>query len=139
MVRHTSKQVFKQINDEGLLSQKRLFIYRELYKHGPATANELYKKGTYPDTSQANIYARLNELRERGVATEITERKCDITNRKAIVWDVTAKLPKDFKADTVTNREKMRRLRAASNYALKVFKLRGKQHYDLMQDILAGR
>lgn len=141
MVRETSREVLRQIEDEGLLSEKRARVYKALFKHGPCTANELYRKSDLKvKTTQANIHPRLGELRSMGVVTEVSERKCLITNRTAIVWDVTKKLPKDFKHSSkhLTKREMLRRYTAATNYALKVFKSRGKNHFDEMMRILEG-
>jgi len=94
MVRDTSLSAYKQIKEQGLLSERRLQVYSDLFRYGPCTANELYlKMDRKVKSTQANIHPRLGELRESGVVNEITQRQCDVTNRMAIVWDVNSKLP----------------------------------------------
>lgn len=68
-------------------------VYDALYMHGPATGSELAVtfKRLIPN---ANISARLSELRDLGVAREKGIKKCDITGMKVILWDVTSGLPK---------------------------------------------
>ena len=97
MVRETSIEVFHRIKEDGLLSQRRLEVYSQLFQLGPCTANELFKKtkGT-SQVSQANIQPRLNELVALGVAREVGTRECQITGNRVLVYDVTAHLPIKF-------------------------------------------
>lgn len=93
-VRETSKIAYNQIRERDLLSPKRMEIYDWLFKNGPASANEIFK-GIMGKTSitQANIHARLNEMREMGVVQEKGTKHCDVTRRVVINYDVTANLP----------------------------------------------
>ena len=108
MIRDTSLIVYKQIKEEGLLSERRLQVYSDLFKYGPCTANELYEKmDRKVRSTQANIHPRLGELRGSGVVSEITQRQCRITNRTAIVWDVNSKLPIKPKRE-LSNKQKLK-------------------------------
>ena len=96
MARLTSIETYRQIHSEGLLSQMRLETYSLLYAHGPMTASELLVKGRdiHGMKSQRDNYQkRLGELRDAGVVYEVRERKCTITGRNVIEWDVTDNLP----------------------------------------------
>lgn len=97
-VRETSIEAFKAITNNGLLSKRRMEVYSALFDHGPCTGSELnhmmslsQKRG-----SHANVLTRLGELRNFGVAKELGERRCLITGRMVIEWDVTDKLPAKF-------------------------------------------
>lgn len=98
MVRKTSLEAYNLIKENGLLSKRRMEIYFALYEHGPCTANELFKKTKgFNGVVQANLHARLGEMRDLGVVEEVTERVCGVTGRLVIVWDVTDRIP--FKLD----------------------------------------
>lgn len=91
-IRKTSLESYKTIKENGLLSQRRFETYELLFKHGPATAMELRKY--FPKNSvDSQIRARLNELREHGVAYERRERVCNVTGMNVIEWEVTDRLP----------------------------------------------
>lgn len=97
MVRRTSLETLRDIEASGLLSVRRMQVYKALFEYGPCTANELFKKWKFTShVTQQNIHPRLGELREVGVVDEITERPCEVTGRTAIVWDVNDKLPTKF-------------------------------------------
>ena len=97
MVRQTSISTFKEIEENGLLSKKQLRVYEILYLEGPMTGGELaqsYNK-THGDASRysESIRNRLTELFERGVAAHVDTRKCNVSGRRSIVWDVTKNIP----------------------------------------------
>jgi hypothetical protein len=110
MVRETSAEVYHRILAEGLLSKRRFEVYRTLYHHGPLTANELFRilEGSTAIV-QANIHARLNELRDMGVVREIAVVDCSITGNSVIQWDVTANLPAELTKRT-SSRERIAEL-----------------------------
>ena len=65
-MRQTSIDCYNKIKANGLLSKSRLQVYEALYK---------------------------TELREQGVIYEKGEKKCNITGRNVIEWDLTDNLP----------------------------------------------
>ncbi len=96
--RETSIEVYRRIEAEGLLSDRRWEVYSQLYQYGPATAAELAEK--FPPSRggrglAGNVHARLGELRDRGVVVEMGPRMYRITGNRVIVYDVTAKLPSE--------------------------------------------
>jgi hypothetical protein len=93
-MRRTSIETYNKIAANGLLSQRRWEVYDALYAHGPCTSSELFQKmGDSQSHVFGNIRARLNELRDLGVADELRERPCLITGQTVIEWDVTDRLP----------------------------------------------
>jgi len=94
-VRQTSIEVFHKLESQGLLSARRLEVYKILFAHGPLTCMEAFQHAKLhgnPDYRH-NTHARLNELRERRVVQEIGQKTCTVTGHKAILWDVTDQLP----------------------------------------------
>lgn len=51
------------------------------------------ESGLSKGTVDSQVRARLNELRNLGVAEEVGARVCSITKQTVIVWDVTSSLP----------------------------------------------
>lgn len=95
MTRQTSKETYKAIINNGLLSNLRKDCYVALNKFGPATANELINAAASHKNfvGMSNIPKRLSELRNLGVVAEAGKRKCEVTGRNAIVWETTNNLP----------------------------------------------
>lgn len=103
-MRETSEYAYLQIKEEGLLSKMRLQVYEYLYFNGPATGTEinLDMRGI---EGRDNYHKRLSELRDLGVVKEVGKRKCRVTGRQAIEWDVTNELPEKSKPRTVKPRD----------------------------------
>lgn len=97
MARDTSIQAYRQIQAEGLLSERRFEAYKFIYEHGPLTANEMMYKAKElrmrTHIHMESLSKRLSELRDLGVIQEIGTKKCSISGRECIVWDVTSNLP----------------------------------------------
>jgi Fe2+ or Zn2+ uptake regulation protein len=94
-VRDTSIEAYNRIKADGLLCRKRLEVYEWLYHHGPATGMEVHRGlGGQGNANNANVRARLNELREMGVVKEMEDTvECQVTKMTVIQWDVTPNLP----------------------------------------------
>ena len=101
--RETSIDCFNEIKREGLLSKMRFEVYSALFLMGkPSTTREVYATMNV-DKQEAT---RFTELRKLGVIYEVQNRKCTITGRMAIEWDLTNKLPVDFKNTNKTKQQK---------------------------------
>lgn len=96
MARQTSINAYKEIKNEGLLSKKRFEVYSALFKKGPLTATQIVDNiNTYTSPSVGyNVHARLGELKELNVIDEYGTKKCPLTGKTVILWDVTNKLPR---------------------------------------------
>jgi hypothetical protein len=102
MARQTSVEVWKKINQQGLLPQMRLDVYNWLYRHGPATRNEVADS---IGMVRNDASTRLRELKIQGVVYEVRERPCTVTGHVIIEWDVTANLPRPLRERGLMVRE----------------------------------
>ncbi len=93
MIRETSIAVYHQIQEEGLLSDRRNQVFKCLWEHGPMTQNETYVKLNVPNLQQSSIMPRFAELKDLGVITDIGKRECTVTGRTVLEWDITGDLP----------------------------------------------
>lgn len=92
MARQTSINCFNQIKAQGLLSKRRFEVYEKLLAIAPCTASELQKSMDYNNGGR-DCMKRLSELRDLGAIYEKIERKCNVTGKIVIEWDLTDKLP----------------------------------------------
>ena len=107
--RQTSIDCYNEIKRDGSLSKMRFEVYSALLAMGkPSTTREVYE--TMDVIKQEAT--RFTELRKLGVIYEVQNRKCTITGRTSIEWDLTDKLPVSIKN---TNKTKKQRLDAALN------------------------
>jgi hypothetical protein len=106
--RQTSIDCYNQIKAQGLLSKRRFEVYEKLLTVAPCTASELQKSMDYNNGGR-DCMKRLSELRDLGTIYEKRERKCNVTGKIVIEWDLTDKLPiyakvfTNSKKDRVTN------------------------------------
>ena len=114
--RQTSIDCYNQIKEEGLLSNMRFRVYSALLAMGkPSTTREVYE--TMNVIKQEAT--RFTELRKLGVIYEVQNRKCNITGRTSIEWDLTDRLPVDIKN---TNKTKKQRIDDALNSFRELYK-----------------
>ena len=114
--RQTSIDCYNEIKEQGLLSNMRFEVYSALLSMGkPSTTREVYE--TMNVLKQEAT--RFTELRKLGVIYEVQNRKCTITGRTSIEWDLTDKLPVDFKS---SNKTKQQKKNAALNSLRELYK-----------------
>jgi hypothetical protein len=80
--------------------------YNAMLNSAPCTAGELQE---YIEKNQIKVkhaWKLLSQLRDLGVIYEKRERKCNVTGRNVIEWDLSDKLP--IKTTTITNTKKER-------------------------------
>ena len=86
ITRETSLEAFKQLIDSGVLGAMRGVVWAWLFRHGPATRNEVaHGINMVPN----DCSTRLKELVDMGNAREVGEDRCRITGRNVILYDVT--------------------------------------------------
>ena len=117
-IRQTSIDCFNQIKEEGLLSKRRLEVYEALLSSAPCTSSEAIRnaKTTF---GVFGVSSRFTELRDLGVIYEKGEKQCSITGRNVIEWDLTDRLPVDFKS---SNKTKQQKKNAALNSLRELYK-----------------
>jgi len=104
--RKTSIECFNKIKQEGLLSKRRFEVYEALYTSAPCTSSEAIRnaKTTF---GVFGVSSRFTELRDLGVIYEKGEKKCNITGRNVIEWDLTNRLPINFKKKSKTKKQRI--------------------------------
>ena len=114
--RQTSIDCYNEIKRNGSLSKMRFEVYSALLSMGkPSTTREVYE--TMNVIKQEAT--RFTELRKLGVIYEVQNRKCAITGRTSIEWDLTDRLPINIKNP---NKTKKQRLDAALNSLRQLYK-----------------
>ncbi len=105
-IRQTSIDCYRQIKSEGLLSKRRLEVYEALYISAPCTSSEAIRnaKTTF---GVFGVSSRFTELRDLGVIYEKGIKKCSVTARNVIEWDLTDKLPVKFKNNNKTKKQRI--------------------------------
>lgn len=99
MTRQTSIEAYHYVKDSGYISMRHREVYLALYKFGPLTGNETIKKmmeqQSYVKKTKLTTVtsARFTELRDMGAIYEVGKRRCSLSNRTCILWDVTKDLP----------------------------------------------
>ena len=114
--RQTSIDCYNQIKTDGSLSKMRFEVYSALLSMGkPSTTREVYQ--TMNVLKQEAT--RFTELRNLGVIYEVQNRKCTVTGRTSIEWDLTDRLPVSFKNK---NKTKKQRINDAINSLRELYK-----------------
>ena len=90
MTRQTSIACFHQIKSTGIISKRRLEVLEAISKTCPCTTSEAISAIS---TSSFGIGSRFTELRDMNVIYEVGTRKCTITDRNVIEWDLTGNMP----------------------------------------------
>ena len=105
-IRQTSIDCYNEIKQQGLLSKRRLEVYEALYTSAPCTSSEAIRnaKTTF---GVFGVSSRFTELRNLGVIYEKGEKQCTITGRNVIEWDLTDKLPINFKNKNKTKKQRI--------------------------------
>ena len=114
----TSIDCYNKIKQDGLLSRRRFEVYEALLSSAPCTSSEAIRnaKTTF---GVFGVSSRFTELRDLGVIFEKGEKKCTITGRNVIEWDLTDRLPIEIKN---TNKTKKHRVDDALNSLRELYK-----------------
>lgn len=102
--RQTSIDCYNEIKENGLLSSRRLEVYKAILKNAPCTTNEALKD-VY--SGSHGVGSRTTELRDLGVIYEKDIRPCKVTGRNVIEWDLTDRLPINIKKSIKTKKHRV--------------------------------
>jgi len=123
MIRRTSISTYKAIQENGVLSFKRMMVYDYLYRNGHLTGGQLQK--ALGGGVSESVRNRVTELVKMGVVYEVKETKCPITGRNVMLFDVTENMPKEYVAPKSKNeiiRELELKIKEANEALSGVFK-----------------
>ena len=73
--RQTSIDCYNKIKASGLLSKRRLEVYKSILENAPCTSNEIFKSLNLP----TNQSGRFTELEDLGVIYGVGVRECAVT------------------------------------------------------------
>ena len=86
-LKQTSLVAYKQIRNEGLLGKRQKIVYDGFKRYLKATDWEVTNLLCWDDPNK--VRPRRNELVRYGLLRDSgIKRKCNVTNRMAIVWEV---------------------------------------------------
>jgi len=88
-----SVRAYNSIKESGLLNKSRMQVYDWLYRRGPATGREIAYGLFKENVNNANVRARLTELRDMGCVGGMCEVTCPVTGKRVTLWDITNNLP----------------------------------------------
>ena len=126
-IRQSSINCYNQIKAEGLLSKLRLRTLNAMLYSAPCTAQELQD---YIDKNKIQVkhsWKLLSQLRDLKVIYEKNERKCKITGRNVIEWDLTDNLPINVKVNANTKKQ---RVETALDYLNQLYKKKTTSSFD---------
>lgn len=112
MTRKTSIETYNRITSGGLISKRRLLIYKIIYKTPELTGSQIVKqyKELYPATTftySEGIRNRITELVAQGVVKELGVKPCPVTGSTVLFYATTDSLPaKVAKAKTKKQKKK---------------------------------
>jgi hypothetical protein len=120
MARLTSIEAYRSIQSTDWINQQYKDIYAFMYDHGPLSSGEVYvgmgKQGAVQGVNQTR--ARITEMRDMDMLIEVGKKRCSVTERMVISWDVSGK-PAVKKKKRLTNEDKIRRLKKAYRLLIK--------------------
>ena len=112
-MRETSLAVYREIKENGYLSEMRWRVYDIVARFGPITAPDLNVKAAklYGGTGE-HYEKRLSELAELDAIEELGEIPSERTGNMATLWAVTNRKPKLKLPARETSKQKIKRLEA---------------------------
>lgn len=109
MIRRTSAEAYRIIQESGLLSTSRWAVYSHLFRQGPLTRNEI-DRNLAQGRPNPTYSRRLAEMERIGVLARVGERVCSVTGFRAEMWDVTDGLPQKLERRRGPSRAVVQRL-----------------------------
>lgn len=94
MTRETSRQAYNEIVENGLLSERKMQVYKTLFFNPGITQNECHAViSEFNKITKQSIGPRFAELLRIGVIKECGKRVCSITGKTCLIWRTTKNLP----------------------------------------------
>ena len=92
-IRKTSREAFKKMKEDGLLTGLRERVYGTIFSDGPLTQREVYEQIKFKEYGnpprEYSIRPRFSELMEMKAIEEVGIRPCKYAKTNAIIYDVT--------------------------------------------------
>ena len=117
ITRQTSIDCYDEIKKQGLLSKSRFEVYEALLYSAPCPSSEAIRNAN-TTFGVFGVSSRFTELRDLGAIYEKGVKKCSITGRNVIEWDLTDRLPQAFIKKSKNNKQD--RFKAAVNLLIEL-------------------
>lgn len=107
MARQTSIDCYNEIKANGLLTKIRLKVLENVLELAPCTGTELgdHMLKKYNINGSWRV---LTHLRDVGILYETGTRKCTVTGREVLEWDLTDNLPTKVKPIVNTKKNRIK-------------------------------
>lgn len=91
MIRQTSIESYAALKNSKALGEKQWHVYEMLYNDGPLTSNETAEKLRIAGIvrNKPSVTPRFAELSDMKLITAVGTRRCAVSGRNNIIWDVT--------------------------------------------------
>jgi len=87
--RKTSAKAYEELLASGKLRGHQERVLASIVRHGAGTSREILE---WMDVGNINCWrARFTELQARGLIAEVTQRKCKVSGKLALVWEYTGR------------------------------------------------
>jgi hypothetical protein len=94
MVRETSLETYRMIQENGLLSKRKWETYDYVFHHGPCTSKQAYQNlCEYKRTNPSSYIGRFTDLHGEGVFKIVGRATDPDSGMPCYLWDVTKGLP----------------------------------------------
>ncbi len=87
-MRSTSSEALRAVTESGFIAASQKEVYGCLFERGPLSSREVDVA-----LGKSGHWKRLSELAAMGIVGEAGSKKCPVTGRRVILWDVTDRLP----------------------------------------------
>jgi len=137
-VRQTSIDCYYEIKSEGLLTKRRLEVYEAIFKNAPCTSSEAMLNNLNSSNVLSQSRARFTELRELGVIYEKGIKKCSVTGRNVIEWDLTDRLPIEIKTSGNSKKDRIKKAINALRELYKNKSIASNEDWKKVADLING-
>lgn len=106
-VRDTSLEAYWKVTESGLLSRNLTRTFDIIYKYGPLTGREAYRRYRilYGGDGNLNLFkSHITHLQDYGVVADVDKVKDDVSGMTVYRWDITFRLPVKPKRKTKKER-----------------------------------
>jgi len=90
-MKQTSVQAYRQMRKSKELGKRQKKVYKAVKRYGPGTMREIYQFMGEPGV-YSGYQPRFKELRDKNLLQESGKKQCNITGRKATIYEIKRRL-----------------------------------------------
>lgn len=100
-MRQTSLEAYRLAESSGLLSKRRLEVFKDICENGPCSMNSTWRR-IAPNSANGSITTRFSELERMELIVQVGLELDKHSGMKVALWDVTGKSPKKLEVNRAT-------------------------------------